>query len=241
MITYEEVFKNKTNVLFVTAHPDDVDVFFAGLIARLRSEDKIVNVLLVTSGARGSRENEISEEALAKARLGEQKEALKNLGVEESNLFTLDYKDGEVESNMALIGQIAKYIRKLKPQIVCTHEPDFYYTQTFDKKGYFIQHRDHRNVGTAVLDAVYPFSRDRSFFPEHASEGITPHSVYEVLLNGDKTVNMEIDYTEFLKDKKEALKSHKSQFSEEVVDDILNFDKRGERYVEVFNYLNLIW
>jgi LmbE family N-acetylglucosaminyl deacetylase len=241
MRTYEDVFKTKTSVLFVTAHPDDADVFFGGLIAKLRSENKTVNVLLVTTGARGSRENEISEDELAKNRLAEQREALKNLGVDEDHLFTLGYKDGEVESNMTLIGQIAKYIRKFKPEIVCTHEPDYYYTTTADKTGYFVQHRDHRNIGVAVIDAVYPFSRDRSFFPEHALEGITPHSVYEILLDGDKHVNMEVDYTEFIDQKKKALASHKSQFSDAVIEHIISFDKDEDKYKEKFNYLNLMW
>src|SRR6266404_2993579 len=107
MLNYQNIFKNKKKILFVTAHPDDVDVMWAGTIAKLTSDKKEVFVVVVTNGARGSRENIISEEALAKERLQEQTNALKAVGVPKENFATLNYKDGEAENNMELIGKIA--------------------------------------------------------------------------------------------------------------------------------------
>ena len=124
MYSYEDIFKNKKKILFVTAHPDDVDVTYAGTIAKLREDKKEVFVVVVTNGARGSRENKISEEELAKIRENEQINALSCVGVPKENFATLNYKDGEAENNMELIGKIAYYIRKFKPEIVITQDPE---------------------------------------------------------------------------------------------------------------------
>ncbi|MDQ6985490.1 MAG: PIG-L family deacetylase [Candidatus Dojkabacteria bacterium] len=163
--SYVNLIENKNNFFFVTAHPDDVIVFFAGLIYKLRQDNKNVAVVTVTNGARGSRENKITEEELAKTRKAEEINALKVLGVKEENIHCLEHNDGEFESNYELIGEILKYIRKYKADLVGTHEPSVNYTMTYDKSGYFVQHRGHRKVGEAVMDSVYPFSRDTSFFP----------------------------------------------------------------------------
>lgn len=35
MYSYEDIFKNKNQVLFMMVHSDDVDVFYGGILARL--------------------------------------------------------------------------------------------------------------------------------------------------------------------------------------------------------------
>ncbi len=237
MFTYSDVFKDKKNILIVTAHPDDCLVYFAALIAKLRQEDKNVFALVVTNGARGSKNSVISEQALAEQRIEEEVVALEFLKVNRENFVCLDYKDGEVESDMNLIGEISKYIRKFKVDIVCTHEP----TVLYDAEYGFVQHRDHRKVGEAVIDAVYPFSRDRSFFTEHLEEGIEPHSVYEILLTPETISNLALDYTDELETKKSAMRLHKSQFDENFINQVVDDYKEGERYFEKYKYVKLQW
>lgn len=241
MFTYTDIFQNKQKFLFVTAHPDDLVVFFGALIHKLRSESKEVYVLLVTNGARGSRENEIAEKQLAEQRLAEEIACLKVLNVEESHLVCLGYADGEVESDMKLIGLISKYIRKFKVDLVATHEPSLQYLETYEKNGFFIQHRDHRKIGEAVIDAVYPFSRDRSFFTDHYAEAIEPHEVFDLLLTDEKSCNFTFDYTDTVEVKKNAMRAHKSQFGEDTIEEILNAFKENDRNVEKFLYLKLLW
>lgn len=241
MYTYSDIFEKKQNILVVTAHPDDAPVFFGALMHQLRKDGKNVYVVVVTNGARGSRENIISEAELAKQRIQEETEALKVLGVDKDHFFCLGYKDAEVESELKLIGEISKFIRKYKIDIACSHEPSMIYQQTYNKDGFFVQHRDHRKVGEAVIDAVYPFSRDRSFFTEHYVEGIEPHSVYDILLTDEKGCNFDFDHTEFTDIKKEALRKHKSQFSEESVKNIIDAFTFNGRNLEKFNYLKLMW
>ncbi len=198
-------------------------------------------VITVTNGARGSRENIISEEILSKKRTEEEIAALKILGVPKKNTVCLNFKDGEVESNLALIGKISRYIRKWKVNIVGTHEPSMQYLMTYDKSGYFIQHRDHRKVGEATIDAVYPFSRDMSFFPEHQREGLSHHSVYDILLTDEKEYNFELDHTAEVEIKRKALLEHKSQIDENSAEEILKAFSLDGKHFEKFQYLKLLW
>jgi len=241
MHTQDTIFSNKQNILFVMAHPDDILVYYAALVSKLQKDNKNVFVLTVSNGARGSRENEISEEKLAQQRLDEEVAALKFLGVPQENIYFLHYKDGEIESNYKLIGEISRYIRKVKADIVCTHEPTAIYQQTYNKEGFFVQHRDHRKVAEAVIDSAYPFSRDRSFFPEHAKERIEPHTFYDIVMTDEIGSNFELDYTEELEIKKSAMRFHKSQFSEDVINEIVDSVKFDGRYMERYFYVNLLW
>lgn len=241
MFTYDQIFHDKTSVLFVTAHPDDCLVYFAALIHQLRIDNKDVYVAVVTNGARGSKENKISEDELAKIRISEEISALEYLTVPKENVICLDYKDGEVESDLKLIEKISFEIRKHKVDIVCTHEPSLLYQSTYNNDGFFVQHRDHRKVGEAVIDAVYPFSRDRSFFPEHEKKGVEPRSVYDILLTDEESSNFHFDYTKDLETKKSAMRIHKSQFNEEFIDQVVNDMKVDGRYFEKFKYLKLLW
>src|SRR5258708_6531513 len=223
MYNYKDIFMNKSKILFVTAHPDDVDVMYAGTIAKLREDKKEVFVVVVTNGARGSRENKISESKLAKIREQEQIDALAAVGVPEENFTTLGYKDGEAENNMELIGKIAYYIRKFKPDIVITQDPESLYIK-FEGNHAYVNHKDHRITGIATMDAVYPFSRDLSFFPEHIKEGLTPHTVLEIMFMGKE--NVTIDISHVIEKKKKALIAHKSQFDAKNVPQMLEWWKK---------------
>lgn len=239
VFNYNSIFDNKKRVLFVTAHPDDLDVFFGGTVAKLTNDNKEVYVLVMTNGARGSRENIITENALAKKRITEQADALKVYGVPRSHFNSLNYKDGEAENNMELIEKIAYAIRKFKPDLVATHNPNYYFSNGIHNTQYHVNHKDHRICGLSAIDAVYPFSRDRSFFLKHTKEGLEPHKVTEILLtSGDKT-NVKIDITNVIETKKKGLSVHKSQFDDEKVQKILMFFKAKNKYFEKGFYINL--
>ena len=142
---------------------------------------------------------------------------------------------------MKLIGEISKDIRQCKADIVCSHEPSLIYQETSDKSGFWVQHRDHRHVGEAVIDAVYPFSRDRSFFPEHSDIGIEPHTVYDLLLTDENGCNFKFDYTNEVETKKSAMRLHKSQMNEEFIRSVVDGMKEDDHYLEYFKYLHLLW
>ena len=201
MLSYKDIFEDKKRILFVMAHPDDVDIFWGGTITMLRAERKKVFVLVMTNGARGSRDNIVSEEELAIERIEEQRRALKIYGVPSNHFSTLNYKDGEAENNMELIGNIAYVIRKFKPDIVCTHNPNAFFIKSTHGDNYHVNHKDHRVCGVSTMDAVYPFSRDRSFFIEHINNGVKQHTVKEMLFTGNHDPNTIINVSKVI-DKK---------------------------------------
>jgi LmbE family N-acetylglucosaminyl deacetylase len=96
-------------------------------------------------------------------------------------------------------------IRQVRPDLVITHHPDRNYQ--------FIapSHPDHRAVGGATLDAVYPDARNPYAFPELAAEGLEAWTVREVWLTGGSTPNHWVDITEAIDRKLAALQSHVSQ------------------------------
>lgn len=239
--TYEEIFKDKKTILFFPVHPDDIVVFFGALIRKLIQDNKNVFVITVSSGNRGSGKDEVGERELANKRLEEEKSALKFLGMPQENYFNLNHEDGEVKNDMGLVEEISFYIRKFKPDLVATHEPTIIYSETYEHDGFFIQHRDHRQAGEAVIDSVYPYARNRSFFPDQSKKGLEPFSVYDILLTDEAGANFDFDYTKDVQLKIDALKMHASQFDDNAAKDIVNSVKFGDKYLEKFKYLKLLW
>jgi LmbE family N-acetylglucosaminyl deacetylase len=239
MKTYEDIFSNLNNILVVTAHPDDLDFSFGGLIARLKRDKKTVKVVLATNGANGGRAEDNSA-ILGQERIQEQMEAMEILGMSKEDLRVLNYLDGELDPyDDSLMKQITKYIRLFKPEIICTHHPSIIYDYSKKLDGYFINHRDHRAVGTVVFDAVYPFSRNPAFFADQKDS----HTVTKLLVSYDQisNPNVKIDISDVIELKKRAMLCHKSQFSKEEVDQLLSEENQeNNKFFEFSEFINLL-
>ncbi len=203
----EEInFKGKT-ILAVGAHPDDNDFGFGATVAKATKAGAKVIYLLATTGQRGSSNKRLTPEGLSKIRSGEQEKAAKILGVK--SVHFLDYNDGELVPNIQLKEQVVRFIRQYKPDIVFTSDPSRFYF-----KGYgFVNHSDHRAIGEATLDAVYPLARDLLSFPEHGKIGLKPHKVEELLMPSflPEDANYFVDVANTFETKIKALSCHKSQ------------------------------
>lgn len=185
--------------LVIVAHPDDAEFLCAGSVARWVSEGWDVGYVLVTSGDKGSSDEEMTSERLAVIREEEQRAAAKVLGV--STCVFLGHPDGFVEDTAELRGELVREIRRFKPDVVVTWDPY--------RLGH--NHRDHRLTGQAALDAAYPLSRSRLYYPEHLAEGLEPHRAKEALLAGSDRANYHVDVSDFFRTKMKALRCHKSQ------------------------------
>lgn len=232
--------KGKT-ILAIGAHPDDVEFGCGGTMAKLASERAKLIFIIVTLGNRGSRGNKITSAKLIETRKLEQEEAAKILGAKE--VIFLGHEDGNVICNINLKGEFVKLIRKYKPDIIFTHDPDWIYRSG---KTDSINHTDHRATGEAVLDAVYPLSRDLLSFPEHMVEGLEPHTVHEVYLFNFSDPNFRVDVTHFTEKKLESIFAHKSQMDDTkkvekwVRERLSSIGKKfGVKYAEGFNRLIL--
>jgi LmbE family N-acetylglucosaminyl deacetylase len=192
------------SVLVVTAHPDDIDFGGAGTVAKLVDAGAEVVYCLVTDGDAGGFDREVGNGEMAVARRAEQMAAARCVGVEDIRF--LGYRDGMVEQSLALRRDIARVIRQVRPDLVLTSTPERNYARLGPS------HPDHRAVGGATLDAVYPDARNPYAFPELLSdEGLDAWIVSEVWLMGTMTPNRYVDVTATVDRKIEALRAHESQ------------------------------
>lgn len=200
----------KKVVLGVGAHADDMDFTSSGTIAKLIAEGWDAYYLVATDGSRGSADPQMTHERLAEIREKEQRAAAKILGLKD--IFFLSHTDTQLVSDLQLKEEIVKIIRQIKPTVVITMDPTFYY-YSGDDFG-FVNHTDHRAAGLATLDAVFPMARDRLTFPQHEQEGLLPHKVDELWLVNFTKPNYVVDITNYWDKKVEVLTSHKSQYSD---------------------------
>ncbi len=190
--------------LVVTAHPDDVDFGAAGTIATFTDKGIRVVYCIVTDGDAGGFDRALDNGGMAALRRAEQTEAAKLVGVEDVRF--LGYKDGTVEPTLTLRRDIARVIRQVRPDRVITSSPERNYARMGPS------HPDHRAVGGATLDAVYPDARNPYAFPELLTEeGLEAWTVREVWLTGGMANNHYVDVTATLDRKLAALRAHVSQ------------------------------
>jgi LmbE family N-acetylglucosaminyl deacetylase len=197
--------KDVERALVVMAHPDDVDFGSAGTVAAWTDRGIEVTYLMVTDGDAGGFDDGVTREEMAALRREEQRAAAKAVGV--TDVRFLGYPDGRVEATLELRRDIARVIRQVRPDRVLTQSPERNYERIHPS------HPDHRAVGSATLDAVYPDARNPYAFPELREEGLEAWTVREVWLGGGPVVNHHVDVTEVFSRKVAALRSHVSQVS----------------------------
>jgi LmbE family N-acetylglucosaminyl deacetylase len=191
-------------ILVVTAHPDDVDFGAAGAVATFTDKGIQVVYCIVTDGDAGGFDRVLDNGGMAALRRAEQTEAAKRVGVEDVRF--LGYQDGTVEPTLGLRRDIARVIRQVRPDRVITSTPERNYARIGPS------HPDHRAVGGATLDAVYPDARNPYAFPELLlDEGLEAWTAREVWLTGGPTPNHYIDVTATVDRKIAALRAHVSQ------------------------------
>jgi LmbE family N-acetylglucosaminyl deacetylase len=194
-------------ILVIAAHPDDVDFGAAGTIAGWTDAGIEVSYCIVTSGDAGGSDPSVSRADMVGIRQAEQTAAAKQVGVHD--LHFLGYPDGQVEATIGLRRDLARVIRLLRPDRVVCPSPE----RNYARMG--VSHPDHRAVGSAALDAVYPDSRNPFAFPELlADEKLEPWTVQEVWISGTSTPNHYVDVTDTFARKIAALRSHVSQISD---------------------------
>jgi LmbE family N-acetylglucosaminyl deacetylase len=223
-------------VMAIFAHPDDPEFFCGGTLARWAAEGSELIFVLATSGDKGSADPEMTHERLAAMREDEERNAAAALGVKE--VIFLRYPDGELQPTLELRRDLTRLIRLKKPDIVVTGDPTVFWYGT----GY-LNHPDHRAIGAAALEAVFPTARDRLNFIElERDEGVSVHKVPQVYISGASDPTTKIDVTNHIETKINALREHKSQISDmEAMAERIRSARDPEspypRYVESFRVI----
>ncbi|MDP8958606.1 MAG: PIG-L family deacetylase [Actinomycetota bacterium] len=184
--------------LTIGAHPDDAEFGAGGTLTRWASEGCRVSMLVITDGSKGTWEPDLQPGELVEVRKDEQRRAAEVLGAEEA--IFLDRIDGELQPDPALREELCLWVRRLRPEVVLTHDPWRRY----------MLHPDHRAAGWAAIDAIVS-ARDHLFFPGQLGGEVTAHRPDWILLWSADEPDYWEDISLTLDRKVAALLCHSSQ------------------------------
>jgi LmbE family N-acetylglucosaminyl deacetylase len=199
----EVVNDTPATVLAIYAHPDDPDVSAGGTLARWAARGAEIHVCICADGDKGSSDPEVVSSELVARRKQEVAASGTILGVRAHHW--LGYRDGELEDNRELIARLVTLVREVRPEMVVAPDP----TAVFFGQHY-VNHRDHRVVGWATLDAVSPSASNPHYFPEAGP----PHQVRLLFLSGTLEPDVWVDISETIDVKAAAIACHHSQLRE---------------------------
>lgn len=185
--------------LAVFAHPDDPEVACGGTLARWAGGGSQVHLVIANRGEKGSADPATDPDALAEARAAEVVRAGEVMGV--ASVEHLGYPDGELDNDAVLRTRLIELIRQRQPAAVVAPDP----TAVFFGESY-VNHRDHRELGWAVLDSLVPAAS-----PLYVPEAGPAHQVGLVLLSGSLEADAWVDITATLDAKVAAVACHESR------------------------------
>jgi LmbE family N-acetylglucosaminyl deacetylase len=187
--------KRIKRALCIAAHPDDVEFYCGGTLVMMARRGVVVDVVLATSGDKGTRDMTKSRAKVARIREREQEMAAVVLGIKRVKF--LRHPDAELIESLELREEFVREIRITKPDVLLTFDPNVPYRY----------HPDHRVVGRVALDAAWPSARDPLTFPDAGP----PHETAEAWCFAGPNPTLEFDVAEVLNTKIDARLAHVSQ------------------------------
>lgn len=187
--------------LAIGAHPDDVELQAGGLVASWARAGVHVEIACLTSGEKGSAEPATDPAELGRTRRAETEAAAAVLGA--ARVHFVGAVDGELEVTMPLRLEVARLVRRVRPDVVVGHDP----------WRRWLLHPDHRAAGFLTVDGVVA-ARDPLYAPELTAAGLPAHRPHTVLLFGTDEPDEFVDVSDVLDVKLAALRAHRSQISD---------------------------
>ena len=192
--------------LTIGAHPDDAEFGAGGVLSKWSAAGCEASMLIMTDGSKGSWDPDADPTELVATRRAEQLRSASTLGIT-GEVVMLGKVDGELEYSMQLRETLCWWIRKLRPNVVLTHDPWMRY----------LLHPDHRVTGIAASDGVVA-ARDHLFYPHQLTEGLEKHRPEAILYWASDQPDHREDIAGFVDRKVAALLCHSSQ-TETTMDD----------------------
>ncbi|MFE0459609.1 PIG-L deacetylase family protein [Kitasatospora sp. NPDC058965] len=184
--------------LAVVAHPDDMEYGAAAAVKRWTAQGKQVVYAMVTSGEAGI--DGLDPAECGPLREAEQIASAAVVGVE--TVEFLRHADGVLEYGLPLRRDIARLVRRYRPEIVITTN----YRETYG--GTFPNQADHIAAGRATLDAVRD-AGNRWVFRELIEEGHQPwDGVHQLWAAGSPAGGHAVDTTEHFEAGVASLEAH---------------------------------
>lgn len=223
----EFLIESSKRVMAIFAHPDDAETAAGGTLSLMTSLGAEVSLLTIARGekGRGESSNREKESLLAGEILGIKK------------IESLGYNDGEFNNDLELRALITEKVRCFAPDTVICPDP----TAIFFSHAY-VNHRDHRETGWAVLDVVSSAVNNPKYFATSKA-----HDVSHLLCAGTLEPNCYVDISKSLDNKIKAVLCHESQVAsrqEQVISSIKDSSSalnksHGVKSTEIFRYCSL--
>ncbi|THJ65996.1 PIG-L family deacetylase [Arthrobacter echini] len=203
-MSIDEAATIPARVLAFAAHPDDIDFGASATIAGWTAAGASVSYCILTDGDAGGFSDE-DRPGLAELRRTEQRTAAARVGV--TDVTFLGEPDGYLQPSDAVIREIVRRMREVRPDIVLSMHPE----RSWD----MIQksHPDHMASGEAVTRAVYPAVENPYAYPELEAAGIASFKVPWLWFYGSPAhlENRFVDVTGAEELKIAAIMAHESQ------------------------------
>ncbi len=190
--------------MVIAAHPDDAEFGPAATAARWIDAGSVGRLVCCTSGDQGGEDPAADPLALAATREAEQTAAAAVVGY--AGVSFLHQPDGAVANDLPLRELLVREIRAFRPDAVLTHDPEVLFYG-----GGGVNHTDHRTVGMAAVDAVFPAARNPMAFPSLARGGLAAHRVRRLYLFWPNSPDTWVDVTSTIDRRLDALRCHVSQ------------------------------
>ncbi|WP_456409042.1 bacillithiol biosynthesis deacetylase BshB1 [Caldithrix abyssi] len=177
----------KLDVLAFGTHPDDVELFCGGTIARLVDQGCRVGIVDLTRGELGTRGN-------AKLRHKESQVAAATLGVHIRE--NVGISDGNIALNPENRQKIIYFVRKFQPKLVLApYEQD--------------RHPDHEHASKLITESCFYAGLVRI---EDGQKAHRPKGIIYYFSHHVQQPTFIVDISEFFKTKLMGLRAYKSQF-----------------------------
>jgi LmbE family N-acetylglucosaminyl deacetylase len=198
----EAVPEDWERALAIAAHPDDLEYGASGAVAKWTASGKQVSYLMVSRGEAGI--DAWPPEQTGPIREAEEREAGRLVGVDQVEF--LDYEDGIIEYGLSLRRDLAREIRRSRPEVIIIGGFDLTWPSGA------LNQADHRAVGLAVCDAARD-AANRWIFRDQLEEGLQPWSGTRfILVAGSAEPSHACDIGPAIEQGIASLKAHRAYF-----------------------------
>jgi N-acetylglucosamine malate deacetylase 1 len=174
------------DILAFGAHPDDVELFAGGTMAKMAALGHATGIVDMTRGELGTR-------GTPELRKQEASKAAQILGLKTRE--NLGLSDGDVQVTPQARLKVIRMLRKYRPQVVITHYGD-------DK------HPDHVNTSRLVAEAVHHSGLAKI---KTGQERYRPQTLLFFKLPSNVLPSFVVDISEYIEQRKAAIASYRSQ------------------------------
>ena len=182
------------NVLAIGSHPDDLEIGCGGTLIRYAREGHKVTMCTISNGDKGH--VVIMPDELCEIRRKESEAAAELIG---ADYYCIDLGDGFVEcGNKEARDKLIELIRKTKPDVIITHNPDDYM-------------RDHMQTSALAYDASFVSTLPHLFTESKFTTEFPPIFYMDTLAGIGFIPTEYVDISDVIELKLQALACHESQ------------------------------